>query len=403
MTKIVEITQATDAVTCDDAGGAVIKFNMTNICSREIRVGANIKADKPEVESWLTIEGGPEWNLRPEKDQISVPVRIKAPETAAGKYTFRLLVYSTSEPAEDYTESETVSFQVTESAEPADKEEGNGFPLWIPLTILGVILLIGGGFLVYALMDKPETIVEQPPETSTLVALVPNVTTKSLEQAKNDLEKLGFSKIETESRFDISSPPNTVLDQSPAAGEKSNPEETTIILTLSDSTTTIPDVIDNTLRGAEQKLAKAGFKKIQTESVFEPKKPENTVLKQDPPPNTETEASETTVTLVVSNPGVKIPNNLIGANITIVGPRLTKLGLQVEDMTSRYNKNKAEATVLDVTPNANTQVAINSKVRLVISTKKTNWTRTAILPYLQKIRATSDLAKRIRGVEPETE
>lgn len=363
MTKIVEITQPTDSVTCDKNGKASINFSMTNITNRPIRVGAKVTVEGSTQASWLKPKGGPEWDLKENAlDQIGV--QIDAKNADPGQYTFRLLVYSTVEPGEHFTESETVSFEIPAKAGPTP-EPKKPFPWWIPVALVGVLLIVGAGLLIWKLVPQsPGTDV-----TVQTVALVPDVQGKHHEEAKVELQKLGFSQIELEPRFDISKAPGTVLDQSPPKGEKANPGETTITLIVADAITTVPDVMDNTLDGAKKKLTEKGFVNIQTEPRFDLSKPAGTVLEQIPSAGTEHQASETVITLVIADAGVEVPN-LKGKNITDALKALQRIDLGIGDVTSKPDKNKKENTILDQKPAYKQRVDKGTAVTLVVAAQQ---------------------------------
>ena len=292
MTRIVEITQIADSVTCNETGHADILFNVSNISASALKVGAKIIADSPAQQSWFRLEGQLEKKLeRDATDQFVV--NVNAPRATEGKYTVRLLVYSLDKPDEDYTKSEAVAVIVPPRQSTTDPEvKKSKWLVWL-LALLAIALI--GGVTVYRIFFA-----NQEQEVK-ILAIMPDIRGKILDDAKIELTNLAFTDIQIERRFDSLHANNVVLEQSPEAGTKTNPEKTTITLTLADSTTTMPDLRDLILQGAKDRLAKKGFKKITIEPKYDPSKPEGTVLDQNPQAEESVSVTDTQITLIVAD------------------------------------------------------------------------------------------------------
>ncbi len=363
MVKIVEITQTTDTVTCDDNGQANLQFNISNISASALRVGAQIIPESPAEKAWFTLDGKSEKDLNIDAtDQFSV--KINAQEAPEGSYKIRLLVYNVENSDEEYTESETIT--ITVPAAPPEPEPAS--KMWIIWLLLGILIFTLLGVGAYFVLNKPETVVETPESFPTM----PNVKGQSLENAVAKLESLEFKNIQTESEFNISTAKNTVLNQTPEAGIESNPAETAITLTVADDTTAMPDVNDMTLQGARSKLAKKGIKRISTQSEFNAGKPANTVLAQIPNAGENVSVSETEVTLTVSNQGVQVPN-VKGLSLSAAVRKLTSAKLTISNVSSKFDSTKAEETVISQSLTAGKRVETNMPIKLVVSTKKAVW------------------------------
>jgi serine/threonine-protein kinase len=126
---------------------------------------------------------------------------------------------------------------------------------------------------------------------------VPTVANLPLDQAASTLEGLGF-KVST-TFVESDQPANTVIQQSPEAGQSAG-KGSTITLTVSKgpSTSTVPDVTSLDVGTAASTLASSGFKvKTVYEDVADPNL-DGTVLSQSPDANTQQKPG-TTVTITV--------------------------------------------------------------------------------------------------------
>jgi eukaryotic-like serine/threonine-protein kinase len=126
---------------------------------------------------------------------------------------------------------------------------------------------------------------------------VPSVASLPLDQAASQLEALGFHVSTT--FVESTEPANTVIHQSPDAGQSAG-KGSTVTLTVSKgpSTSTVPDVSSQDTGSATSTLASSGFRwKFVYEDVADPSL-DGTVLSQTPEAGTQAKPG-TTVTLTV--------------------------------------------------------------------------------------------------------
>jgi len=142
--SIVSITAVTNHVTCGADGGAVHVFTIRNTTDRPLRVGAKTLMDAPAQAGWVQIDGPAERDLG-ESAADQVTVRIHAGEDVPpGKYTYRLLIFSTRSPGEQFTEGETVAFEVPQREMTGVKTPPTRCSWCIPVAIVAGVLLLGG-------------------------------------------------------------------------------------------------------------------------------------------------------------------------------------------------------------------------------------------------------------------
>jgi hypothetical protein len=164
-------TIAIDTLKVDDKGHAEAVFTITNATARPVRGMARAKALSDTKREWLSIAGETERDFGGGATE-QFTLNFDAPGASAGKYPFRLDVASALNPDEDFTEGPTVNVEVAAAAAtPAAKKP---FPKWIIFVIIGVvILLIAGVILFLALRSRgtdiheAETATPTPVETAT--------------------------------------------------------------------------------------------------------------------------------------------------------------------------------------------------------------------------------------------
>jgi hypothetical protein len=170
-----DIQTVTNTVELEDRSGAAV-FTVRNISRRRIRAVSRLVTSDPSVQDWLNIaemEGD-----QPSRDfdideTKQYRVRLEVPADAAlGRYTFRLLVADESSPDEDFSESQDVVFTVPEP------EEAPTFPIWlIPLIVVILVVLIGGGIFVVTRSEPTETPTATPTPTLTPTPLPTRTST----------------------------------------------------------------------------------------------------------------------------------------------------------------------------------------------------------------------------------
>ena len=143
-TSIVTIDAPDKVVTCDAEGKTQHVFNVKNTSDRALTIGAKVLVGAPTQQEWLHVEAPAEQELAVNV-LTQIPVRIQVPvDCKAGRYTYRLLVYSVRKAGEEFTEGEAVAFEVTERAAEAPPPPTPRCRWCIPVAIFAAVLVIGG-------------------------------------------------------------------------------------------------------------------------------------------------------------------------------------------------------------------------------------------------------------------
>lgn len=211
MSSIVEISAATVSVVCDTNGAAQHVVNVHNITDRKLRVGARIITDGATQSRWLgaiTVkgkEGQHEWDIDA-GETIQVTVPIAANEAAPGKYTFRVEVYSTDAPSEDFTTGDGIAFEVAEQKpEPIPTPKPFPWMIVIVAVLVGLLVLGGGGWAIYNALTYTH---------------VPDLRKQPVEKAKQMIEESGLVVGNVTTLNKGEQPKNTVLTQKPLPDAK---------------------------------------------------------------------------------------------------------------------------------------------------------------------------------------
>jgi len=157
MGRIFDITSPTEDIQADAAGKASAFFTVTNTRDKPVRGLAKAKRVGNTQQEWLEVEGEVERDFPARGTQLfkvnfskpPVPAAVGATPPPAEKFPFRLYVFSSEHPEEEFTEGPTVRVEVTPGGTPVKKP----FPWWIILVIAGVALL-AGAIILFLVLQK---------------------------------------------------------------------------------------------------------------------------------------------------------------------------------------------------------------------------------------------------------
>ena len=213
--SIVTITAVDEIVTVGSDGAAQHVFTIRNDTGAPIKVGIQVLADAPVEDDWLTVDQ-PERELGDNAaDQVTVSVKTPA-GLAAGRYTYRIRVYSVKQPGEAFTEGEKVAFEVKEKAKGTVREVSPKKCSWcIPAAIVAAVLVLGvGGYFAYDKIFRESDTIE-----------LTKYEGWQLTNAINDLVKKGlvFDAKNLKTAWKDAKSVSKVIDQTPPPGEKVKP------------------------------------------------------------------------------------------------------------------------------------------------------------------------------------
>ncbi|MFD3494862.1 Stk1 family PASTA domain-containing Ser/Thr kinase [Streptomyces sp. NPDC058690] len=127
---------------------------------------------------------------------------------------------------------------------------------------------------------------------------VPDVTEKSEESARKNLEDKGFT-VRVVASESADAEPGTVLDQDPKGGTKAEPESEVKITVARQKTQNVPDVTGQQYDAAVAQLNGVGFEKVSRTDV-DSEKPAGEVIEQTPAPSDGKKPLDTQIVLTVS-------------------------------------------------------------------------------------------------------
>jgi hypothetical protein len=174
------VTTASEKVTLDKSGAARVPFVVTNTSAQALQgqlYAQPLGGAKPE---WFTVVGESIRDFAPgEVQQVVVELKVPPvpPGTPTASYSFRLDAVSEENPDEDFTEGQSVAFDVKAPPPPPKKKK---FPWWILAIVGAVVLLIIIGVVLWLLLRDTGT-------------TVPRVVGEQRAAAENKLTDAGFA------------------------------------------------------------------------------------------------------------------------------------------------------------------------------------------------------------------
>jgi eukaryotic-like serine/threonine-protein kinase len=213
------------------------------------------------------------------------------------------------------------------------------------------MLLIVGGAVAYAKLT------EHAPSVA-----VPDVVDRDVFSAAAAMQKSGF---EFQSVFvDSPRPGGIILTQRPTNGKKLE-QGSTVTLTVSNTTATVPNVVSLSVDDARASLTRRGLLNVTVTPDYRDDVDPGTVMSTSPAGYSKAKKSEPLVLVVAADPHVTTPT-VVGFDQATATSKLQALGLEVAVQTAS-SKSQAVGQVLKASPGAGETLVRGSTVTLTVS------------------------------------
>lgn len=356
MASIAVIQTDENKITVDKGGRASLSFTITNVSGAAINIGIRFHGKDSAINSWTKVNAPSERKLS-EQGTATVSVELHVPDEAKeGQYKFSLLLYSLNNPNLDFSESDSIIIEVPEkSIVPPPPPPNPKWWLWASIGGVSLLLIIG---LIWALSGPTK---------------VPDVVGKQIEVAMSILKKADFKRGEITESVTGNVAPGIVMEQKPKAGtdlEDGAPK--TIDMIVKAKPVKVPtDLIGKTFNEAKESLTQVGLRVGNIEHKKTAQGVSGTIIGISPAPGSEQKRGSAVNLVVAEKPDprlVNVPVGLIGKTLSDASALLTQAGLNVGEV-KRKESIKVSGTVIDVTPDQDTQQKEHTVVYLTVAKK----------------------------------
>ncbi|WP_324717676.1 Stk1 family PASTA domain-containing Ser/Thr kinase [Carboxydochorda subterranea] len=201
--------------------------------------------------------------------------------------------------------------------------------------------------------------------------VVPNIVGRTEAEARMLLERQHLSYGVDQRIYSDSVPSGQIIRQDPESGRRVREgRKIWATVSLGPEVGVVPDLVGKSLRDAQLLLVQQGFARGEVTYGYAPDRPPNTVITQDPEPNTQLEKGRP-VNLVVSRgeqpPATVTIPDLTGLPLDDARRRLEALGLQIGNTWAEYNQQYPSGAVVDQDPAPGSQVEQGWSVDVIYS------------------------------------
>lgn len=204
-------------------GSAV--FGVTNKTGEGLTARFSVQVQGDGKAEWYQIQGESERAVAAGENQ-TVTVVAKVPAaTPPGQHRIKLRAINVNDPDNDSTDSAaaTVTVPAVAAATPSPKKP---FPWWILAVVGGVLVLVIGVIIAIVALSGSK---------------VPNVAGQPYAEAVKALDEAGYKDVKRIDKQTGDKPPETVLDQTPAAETKAKKTETIQLTVAAPMPVVVPD------------------------------------------------------------------------------------------------------------------------------------------------------------------
>jgi len=205
-------------------GSAV--FGVTNKTGEGLTARVSVQIQGDGKAEWYQVQGDPERLVAAGESQtVTVVAKIPA-ATPPGQHRIKLRAINVNDPDNDSTDSAaaTVTIPAVVPVTPGTKKP---FPWWILAVAAGVLVLVIGVIIAVVVMSGGSK--------------APNVVGQPYEEAVKLLDKAGYKTVKRIAKETGEKPPETVLDQTPAAEAKAKKTETVLLTVAAPMPVVVPD------------------------------------------------------------------------------------------------------------------------------------------------------------------
>lgn len=218
---------------------------------------------------------------------------------------------------------------------------------------------------------------------------IPDVAGLTVEEATDELEALGFVIGEVKEIHSDTVEKELVIETNPRAGlERKKGDEITLMVSLGNETTEMPDYVGKSRDQAVRLINQADFVDYEIEEQFSDED-EGTVIGQTPEAGDDIIMEETTVKLIVSKgkEQVKVKlQNLKGWNESALNEYAKSANIKINVSKTEHSDTVPAGLVISQSPQANATVNEGSTVNVVISSgpaakQEKTYVKSITIPY----------------------
>lgn len=261
-------------------------------------------------------------------------------------------------PTDEPTEGDTTA-RVTEIGAPESVDRAE-HPWATAVGVVALLLVVLIGLVGVGRSMSPD---DSEPEVSELV--VPRLGGRSLEQAQQQLERLGLV-VDVRYEPNESTPVDVVVDQEPIAGARLEVGEQ-VVLVVSDGPlgVRVPDLGEVTGPEAVRLLSAYGLEGV-TEGVYDEDVPQQQIVATVPAAGSRAAPGSQVQVLVSRGPAPRTVPDVLGRTSADALAELGRAELQVGGVTYREDPDGMPGTVRSTDPAPGERVARDYPVRLVV-------------------------------------
>ncbi len=201
--------------------------------------------------------------------------------------------------------------------------------------------------------------------------VVPNVTAKSFETAKEILQMHGLKAVKGGEKYDVELPFGYVVDQHPRANRKvKSGRRVYLTISLGEKEIEVPNLIGLSETNAEETLKSLGLRLGDREYEYVPNEPPEVVIAQSKPPKSLVRVGATIdikVSLGRAQKNVTVPS-VLGKTLDAARREIQKSGLTLGKVRYRVHNDFLPNTVIDQSIPDGLRVARGDTIDLIVTT-----------------------------------